>query len=228
MKLGILVILGVLFCAGFVSSNELTPVKVQLNWYDEVEFAGYYAAIEQGYYESEGLEVELIERKEEKSCRYVADGKADFGVTDFSDMIISISEGCTVKMIGAMYQKHPGVIFTHKEDNIEIIENLEGKKIGAKNIGWKDKIGRALNNAGVNAELVDVENDINLFYNKEVDVWAGYAWDEPSEAELEGYPNNVIYLSDYGVGSYAGIVVTHEDTIENNPELVEKFLKATL
>jgi hypothetical protein len=75
---------------------------------------------------------------------------------------------------------------------------------------------------------VGVGDNISLFYEEVVDVWSGYAWDEPIESELAGYPVNTIYTSDHGAGSYAGFIVTKEETIINNPSLVKNFIVASL
>ena len=98
----------------FASAEEMTPIKVQLNWEHEVEFAGYYAAIEQGYYEEFGLSVELIPGGAGLyNAEEMEKQNASFAIMECLDLITSKSEGYDLRAVSAIFQKHPGVLFTH-------------------------------------------------------------------------------------------------------------------
>ena len=218
--------------SGFAAAEELTPVKVQLNWFHEAEFAGYYAAIDQGYYGEEGLAIELIEgfagidlgEEMEKNS-------AQFVIMDVNDIINNIAEGHELKAVSAIFQKHPSVWFALKDSEINTPTDFIGKKIGIKNENWRDYTHLLLKNAGVSKEnIVEVEtgDDITKLYDGTIDIFTGYAWDEPVETELAGHKVDIIYGSDYGIGNYAGMIVTQSDLINTNPVLVEKFIRASL
>jgi len=156
---------------------------------------------------------------------------SDFVIMECLDLTTSNQEGYDLKAVSAIFQKHPGVLFSHKDSEIETPEDFIGKKIGIKGMNWDNIVETLLESVGLSYEDVikfNISDDMNLFYNREIDVWNGYAWDEPIEAELAGYPVNLIYASDYGVGNYAGVIATRTELVGNNPDLVEKFVRASL
>jgi len=88
-----------------------------------------------------------------------------------------------------------------------------------------------MKNAGIDTALLTEESvrfDITPLLTGMVDVWPGYAINQPITAEEKGFPVNLIWPSDYGVELYADTLFTTEDMIKNNPDLVKRFVSATM
>jgi NitT/TauT family transport system substrate-binding protein len=209
----------------------LEKVTLQLNWTDEVEFSGYYTAKEKKYYEGQQLDVEIKAReKDTEEIEEVLSGRADFAVGDMGK-IANSSNASELVVIAVIFQIHPSVFFSHIDSGIESPYDFIGKKIAIKSEGWRDTYTRMMENIDVDKgkiTVLDVSDDITLFYDKKVDVWSGYAHDEPVEAQLAGYETNFIYPVDYGVMKHAGAIFTTRKNVNENPELVKRFLKASL
>jgi ABC-type nitrate/sulfonate/bicarbonate transport system substrate-binding protein len=132
----------------------------------------------------------------------------------------------------AAFQISPRVLFALSDSGIQEPQDLIGRRAAVKSEGWRRTIHETLTNAGVDpAEIieVDVEYDaMEMLYSGEVDVWTGYVHDEPIEARLAGYDVNLIFPAEYGVGAYEGLLVIRQDTLDQNPNLVARFVRASL
>jgi NitT/TauT family transport system substrate-binding protein len=214
-------------------TSEPDQVTLQVNWYHEAEFAGYYVAEEQGFYADENIEVDILEGGLGIGANQrVLKKEADFAVTTFNGQrsMLEEDEPATTVMIG--FQIPPAVLFALTDSGIQKPEDMIGQKVAIKAKYWRRMIHDTLTNAGVDPEeIIEVETDydaINMLYEGEVDVWTGYAHDEPVEAELAGYDVNLIFPADYGVGVYEGLLIVHNDLLEQNPDLVDRFVRASL
>lgn len=227
----ILVVLALASGCG-LSGPDLEPVTIQLNWYHEAEFVGYYMALEQGFYEEEGLAVDILEGGPGIQARLaVLDGSAEFAVSSFAEQRQLLDEGKPVIAVGSVFQIPPLVMFSLKSSGIREPADMVGKRIGIKNEYWREIARETLANAGISPDEVievDVETEAKtLLYDGEVDVWMGYVHDEPIEAEVTGHPVTNVYPANYGVGGYEGLLLTNEATAEERAELVEGFVRAS-
>ena len=90
----LILLFGVSACLPAASAAELTPVTVQLSWSHQAEFAGFYAAEQQGYFHEEGLKVTFLEGGPEVDfIKPVADGRAQFGIAQPADLILARAAG---------------------------------------------------------------------------------------------------------------------------------------
>ncbi len=213
--------------------EDLTPVKVRLKWLHQAQFAGMYVAKEKGFYEKYGLNVSLKRGGVDfPAIPDVISHKADFGVAGADDIIISVSEGHPVKAVAVIYKRSPVVYFALNESGIKTPYDFIGKKVGMKQgTGTSYSYYTMLSVLGINNSLIEevnVSHDLTPFYNKEVDVWPGFRINEPRLAEEQGYNLNMIYPEDWGVVMYADVLITTQDMINNNPDIVRSFVKATL
>jgi diguanylate cyclase (GGDEF)-like protein/PAS domain S-box-containing protein len=103
-----------------ISSNlhALESVTVQLKWFHQFQFAGYYAALEQGYYQDEGLEVTLQERSTQSDpVEDVLEGRADYGITDVG-LVLAALQGKPVVLISQIFQHSPWAVRILEESDI--------------------------------------------------------------------------------------------------------------
>jgi len=212
---------------------ELKPVNVRLKWVHQAQFAGMYVAEEKGFYEKYGLDVTLKEGGVDfPSISDVLSGNSEFGVAGADDLIVAVSEGKPVKAIAVIYKRSPVVYFALNITRIKTPYDFIGKKVGMKHgTGTSYSYYAMLSNLGINSSLikeVNVTYDLTPFYNREVDVWPGFRINEPRLAEEQGYNLNMIYPEDWGIIMYADVLFTTLENIENNPDIVRGFVKATL
>ncbi len=107
----------------------MEQVTLQLKWLHQFQFAGYYAAIEKGYYQEAGLEVKLVEAQPKQSpMMAVVDGQAEYGVST-SDIVRLRAKGKPVVALAVIFQHSPLVIISSQNSGIETIHDLADKKI---------------------------------------------------------------------------------------------------
>lgn len=214
------------------SEKDLEEVTLQLNWYHEAEFVGYYMADAKGFYENENINVNIIEGGPQIAARLrILDGRADFAIASFNEQQKLLGEGEPSVAVMTVFQIPPLVMFSLVDSGINEPKDIVGKRIGIKNSYWKNVAHETLINAGVDLnQVIEVMVEANaqeLLYNGEVDVWMGYAHDEPIEAQVQGYEVKNIYPADYGVGGYEGLLLVNQNTIDQRSDMIERFVRAS-
>ena len=215
-------------------SVELQEITVKLKWLHQAQFAGNYVAVEKGFYADGGLKANLSSFSfEEPTIEAVVDGKADFGIAGANELIVARSEGMPIKAIAAIYKINPFGIVTLKESNITTPYGLVGKKIGLSGGTILNSIYYSMMTIlDINRSQIE-EADVGFtpvdeLLSGNVDAFAGYVTNEPYLVIQAGYEVYIISCSEYGVNIYGDVLFTTEDTVNNNPDLVKCFLRATL
>jgi len=228
----LLVGLAVFPAAGCGGDDSADKVILQLNWFHEAEFAGYYMAEAQGFYDDAGLDVTILEGGPGTPARdQMLNGEATFAVTSFAEQADLVAAGQPSMAVMAAFQIPPLVIFSLTQSGIRQPADLAGKKVGVTTDYWGDILKQTLSGAGVDpaeVEQVKVEpDDLPALYDGRVDAWLGYAQDEPIQAETAGHDVTNIFPADFGVGGYEGLLIVHETTLADDPELVRRFVSAS-
>ncbi|MFW6120392.1 MAG: ABC transporter substrate-binding protein [Petrotogales bacterium] len=213
--------------------QELEEIKIQTMWGSNAQFAGYYVAMEKGYYEKEGIKVVFNEYDENVPVKdAVAEGLADFGIDGANQIIIGRSEGKPLKAVAVHYRMSPTAAFASlKEAEITTPLDWEGKKIGFLPDSTGAIFKTIVNKYGLNESnitYIQYGYDFNLLYHGTVDVIPIYIFDEPYIMEQEGYEIDTILAYDYGIRFYGDTLFTTDQMIENNTNLVHKFVSASL
>lgn len=211
---------------------ERDEVTIQLNWFHEAEFAGYYMAQAQDFYSDAGLDVIILEGGTARPAIEKLVGKeVDFAITSFGEQVDMVNEGQPVVAVMAAFQIPPLVIFSLTDSDIRQPADLAGKKVGVTTDYWANVLQQTLVASGVDPESVEkvaVDTDaLGLLYDGTVQAWLGYAQDEPIQAETAGYPVTSIYPADFGIGGYEGLLIVREQTITDDPDLVRRVVEAT-
>lgn len=214
------------------SEEENDQVTLQINWYHAAEFVGYYTAYAKGFYKDEHLDVTILEGGPGIQARlHVLDGQADFAIASFAEQQKLVEQGEPAVAIMSVFQIPPLVLFSLADLGINEPNDLVGQRIGIKNNYWRDIVHETLLNAGIDpSEIFEVDVEANaqsLLYDRVVDVWTGYAHDEPIRAQVAGYEVQNIYPADYGVGGYEGLLLANQSTLDDNPDLVGRFVRAS-
>jgi ABC-type nitrate/sulfonate/bicarbonate transport system substrate-binding protein len=210
-------------------------VTVVLDWYPNTNHTGLYVAKDLGYYEEEGLNVEIVQPSRLTAEQIVASGKAEFGVSYQEAVTLARGEGLPIVSIAAVIQHNTSGFAWLKSEGIKSVKDWEGKKYGT----WGSPIERAtieyiMKKYGADPSKVIFVNvgQMDFFAGTLNDVfdfaWIFYGWDGVASKvkgiEIEFLPlREIDEVFDY----YTPVLITSESLIEKNPDLVRRFLKAT-
>ncbi|MBU4438111.1 MAG: ABC transporter substrate-binding protein [Acetobacterium sp.] len=232
----ILIAVGILMIAlTGCAQKEDEKITVVLDWVPNTNHTGLYVAQQLGYFEEEGLSVEIIQPSEGGSADLIAAGQGDFGIS-YQEQVTyarTAANPLPIKAIAAIIQHNTSGFASPADRNIIAPKDFEGKKYG----GWGSPMEVATlkglmetDNADFNQlEIVDVGAlDFFTAVKEHVDfTWIFYGWDGVS-AELQNDPINFIRLQDVdkNLDYYTPVIIASEDYLEKNPETTKKFLSA--
>jgi ABC-type nitrate/sulfonate/bicarbonate transport system substrate-binding protein len=212
--------------------RQADTVTLQLNWFHEAEFVGYYVAQAKGFYTANDLNVKILEGGPGAPAKdSILDGKADFAISSFSEQKDLAAARQPSVAVMAAFQIPPLVIFSLSSSHIDKPADLVGRRVGVTTDYWKGVLEQTLKAAGVDpSKVTQVKvkpEDLRALYSHKVDAWLGYAQDEPIQAEVAGHPVTTIFPADYGVGGYEGLLLTNAVTIKKDAGLVGRFVQAS-
>ncbi|CAG1023355.1 partial Virulence sensor protein BvgS, partial [Patescibacteria group bacterium] len=213
-------------------TNQTSPiekVKLQLKWFHQFQFAGYYAAKEQGYYAEEGLDVDILERSPDKDIiKQVTSGEVDFAISD-SGILSYYAKGEAIVALAAIFQHNPTVFIAKQSSGIISPYEMQGKKVMLDFVGSDDAPLRAiLADTNSNYQLIKHSFNTDDLINNKVDIMSAYLSNEPFYFQKKGIKINIINPQSYGIDFYGDILFTRQQQINEHPERVEKFRRATL
>lgn len=246
MLLGrIFIVLAMLFCglpltlaeptthpSGHISKRTLDPVKIQLKWKHQFQFAGYYAAIEKGFYAEEGLDVSLVEYQGAKdNIEQVASGKAEYGISD-STLIIAALNKRPVVLLSQIFQRSPLIVLTRSDSNIEDAEDLKNTTLALESTTGSAAIEAMINNAlGSMKEIRKTTYgsvSIKDLTDKKVDAVMASISNQPYYLIQKGIDFNIIKPQSYGIDFYGDNLFTSKAELRNHPSRVRKMIRATI
>lgn len=223
--------LGLLFLllTTFSSANE--KVTLQLKWFHQFQFAGYYAAKEKGFFEEVGLDVEIRERDlKYNNVQEVIDGKAQYGVAD-SILMLYKAKKEPVVMVTPIFQHSPSVLLTLKGQGTDTVYDLTGKDIL---FYPNDTDGFSLlalfKQLNINPNLIRKRErgDYKKLMQNRVSAMPAYLSNEPFFFQQEDIVYNIINPAHYGFDLYGDMLFASLDEAKNHPKRVEKFKKAVI
>lgn len=248
-KLGLLfvLVLAVFSLSIGAGAQDLTPVRLQLQWVAQSQFAGYYAAVAQGFYEAEGLDVTILEGAVEiVPQQVVASGGAEFGIAWVPKVLESREAGADLVNIAQIFQRSGTLEVSFVEAGIESVEDLAGKRVGTWGFGNEHELFAALRAAGIDPEdpsavtIVQQPFDMSLLLNGEVDAAEAMTYNEyaqvleqvnPATGELyQPEELNVIDFNEVGTAMLQDHIFANAEWLaaEGNEEIAVKFIKASL
>lgn len=207
----------------------LEKVRLQLKYLHQFQFAGYYAALEQGYYTAAGLEVIIVEgQKGDEPLREVLSGGAHFGIGS-SSLILEHSKKSPVVVLGVIFQHSPYTLLMPKLANIQSIHDIVGKKVMIAD--QADELIAYLNQESISLEsLIIVPHSFNprdLIEGK-VEGFSAYSTNETDYLDQQGFDYHSFSPRSAGIDFYGDNLFTSEKEINTNPERVEAFRKASM
>ena len=216
-----------------VYAQRLDKEKVilQLKWKNQFQFAGYYAAIEKGFYKDVGLDVEVREiEKVSNVTEIVLNGIAQYGIGN-SELVIQYMNGLPVVVLACILQNSPSALVVKSSSNIYTPKDLVNKllEINVEESGVE--IIAMLKKAGITPDKYKTTQSTfslnNLLSNK-VDALEIYSTNEPFFLTKFGIPYRMINPRDYGINFYSDCLFTSREEIKKHPDRVRKFRQASL
>lgn len=241
-----LVVFGVLFLSACGGEEELTPVRVQLQWVAQSQFAGYYAAKAEGYYEEEGLDVTILEGAPDIVPQQVCvNGGAEFCTAWVPKVLESREAGADLVNIAQIFQRSGTLEVSFKDAGINSVADLAGKRVGVWDFGNEHEVFAALRSEGIDPEdpnqvtIVIQPFDMNLLLQGEIDAAEAMIYNEyaqvleqvnPATGELyQPEDLNVINFNEVGTAMLQDAVWTTNAWLgeEGNEDIAVRFLRAT-
>jgi len=243
----IALVLGLLAGGALSAQDDLIPVRLQLQWVAQSQFAGYFAAKDLGFYEEEGLDLTILEGAVEiVPQQVVASGGAEFGIAWVPKVQESNEQGVNLVNIAQIFQRSGTLMVSFVDTGVESVEDFEGMRVGTWGFGNEHELFAAMRAAGIDPEnpddvtIVQQPFDMSLLLNGELDVAQAMTYNEyaqvleqinPATGELyQPEDLNVINFNEVGTAMLQDHVFANAEWLaeEGNAEIAVKFLKASM
>lgn len=211
-----------------VAGNGLRKVTLQLNWYPEMEHGGFYAAKALGYFEEEGLDVQIEPAGNNSSIvpRLVASRQVEFGIVDADQLLLARQEGAELTALAAPLQHSPRCIMVHAESGIGRLEDLKNVTLAMnESLAFAEFLAKQISLENV---TIVPYNGVGLFVNDPKYAMQAYSFSEPFVAKKAGAEPKLLMVSDLGFDPYVGILATSDALAKQDPDVVEKMRRASL
>lgn len=216
--------------------EKLDKVTLQLKWLPQSQFMGYYVAQAKGYYEDEGIDIEILPGGSDIIPeQQVYNGVADIGVTWVSSLLKYQSKGWELKEVGQIFQKSAMLLVSKTSSGIESSADLAGKKVGSWFGGNEYEIYALLEANGLDRdndlELVQQDYTMNQLTNDEIDAASAMIYNEYGlllEAGVNKSELNVLDMNDEGVAMLEDNLFVNSEWLAENEDLYVRFLRASI
>jgi len=210
---------------------SLNQVSLQLPWSHQFQFAGYYAALENGYYKEEGLNVTIKEWQPGiNPTTEVIKGHVNFGIGR-ADLLLSRLHGQPIVVLAAIFQHSPGILLVKKESNISSPQDMVGKRVMWLKGEGSAEFEAMFRNEGIPIEQIKkipASYNINDLIDGKTDVFYAYSTNEPFLLEQQNVESLSITPRTYGIDFYGDCLFTSRQEQQSNPERVRAFRAASL
>jgi len=227
--------LGIFTSTSYAASDK---VRIQLKWYHQFQFAGYYAAQSKGFYQEENLDVTLIEgAKDHSPDKIVLEGKAEFGVHDGGDLLYRRLKGDPLIALAVIFQHSPFIIVSKKQDGIRHPADLVGRTVMITQDQGSASILAMLRREGLNVTNAFDKEPVrfvphtwsfaDILANR-ADAMSAYLTEIPVIARQYDVTPSVLNPLEYGIDFYGDTLFTSEAYLKANPDVVARFRRASL
>lgn len=211
-------------------------VTLQLKWIEQAQFMGFLVARELGYYEDEGIDIEILPGGVGiNPIDVLIAGDADVAVAWTGNVLPAISQGEGLVNIGQGLQRSAMRLMALKESGIENPEDIEGKKIGTWPGGNELEPYAFIEMQGLDKDrdvtLVSQNFDMNQLLNGEIDLASAMIYNEYWLPIEQGYNEDdftVFDMEEEGAGMLQDALFVKKDFLDNNEDLLVRFLRASI
>lgn len=224
--------------------SGLTPVKLQLQWVAQTQFAGYYAAVDQGYYAEEGLDVEIVEGGPDIVPQDVLSaGDVDYAISWVPKVLGSIEQGASITDVAQIFERSGTLEVSFKDAGITSPADFAGKNVGSWGFGNEWELFAGMQAEGVELDdinLIQQAFDMNGLLSGDIDVAQAMTYNEyaqvletinPDTGELYTADDlNVVDFNDVGTAMLQDAIWAQTEELED-PAYAEQtvaFIKASI
>ena len=225
--------------------TELTPVNLQLQWFVQAQFGGYYAAKDKGFYEEQCLDVTILEGGVDIVPQtQLAQGAADFAIAWVPKALASREQGAGIVDVAQVYQRSGTLQVSWADSGIKTPADLKGKKVGNWGFGNEYELFAGLTQAGLkpgkDVELVQQQFDMQALLNREIDAAQAMTYNEyaqvleavnPDTGELYKPEDfSVINWNDVGTAMYQDAIWASEERLSDPAyqDMTQRLVTASL
>jgi NitT/TauT family transport system substrate-binding protein len=220
------------FGACAATPEELRPITLLLGYQPDVQFAPFYVAQQEGHFAAAGLDVEIRHESAPDVQRLVADGQAEFGVADATDVMIARTSGIPIRYVSTLYQSFPVAIIGETADVPSDPADLAGRSIGTPGqfgSSWHALLA-LLDAGGLTTDDVTVReypqfNQVDGLSNGDVELITGFRNNEPLRLEDRGMDVGLLTVDDVAPLPGPGMIVG-DALLSSDPDLVRAFAEA--
>lgn len=216
----------------FSSFAQIKKLTFSPQWYPQAQFAGYYVALDKGFYKELGLDVHIIHPSSTTSAfDYLKKGKADVISSFLLDGVKERAKGMPLVNVGQFSQHSALMMVTKKKSGLDKIRDLNNKRLGIWSSGFQDVPDAFRKQNNYNITFVPIMNTINLFLMDGVEALTVMYYNEYDQIINSGINEdelNTFFFKDYGFDIPEDGLYCTEKLYESGKTDLEKFRKATL
>jgi NitT/TauT family transport system substrate-binding protein len=225
--------------------KSLTKVKLQLQWFTQAQFAGYFAAVQEGYYKDAGLDVQILEGGTDIVPQtQLAQGHADYAIAWVPKALQSREQGAGITDVGQVFQRSGTLQVSFKDKNITTAANLKGEKVGNWGFGNEFELFAGMTKAGLNpgkdVTLAQQQFDMQALLKGDIDAAQAMIYNEYAQVlEAKNPKTGQLYKPDdfnkidwnsEGTAMLQDAIWANTDKIQNDKAYQDqtvKFLQAS-
>ncbi len=213
--------------------NQITNIRLPMGYIPNIQYAPFYVAVEKGYYEEAGFEVEFDYSFETDGVALVGANELPFAIVSGEQVLLARAQEIPVVYVMAWFQEYPITLISKSENGINQLSELSGRTIGIPGPFGASYIGlmALLGEAGISESEVTLESigftQVEAIVGGQSEIVVGYVNNEPIQLRNKGYEVDIFPVSDY-LRMAANGIITNETVVSENPEMVEAFIQASL
>ncbi|MCL6526988.1 MAG: ABC transporter substrate-binding protein [Thermaceae bacterium] len=250
-KWSALLAVGALALCSLASAQNLVKVNLQLKWFPQAQFAGFFVAKERGFYKAQGLDVTLLPAGDQSPIQVVVSGAADFGTTWIADLLTAREKGLPVVHIAQMFQKSGFTLVSLKSSGIKDLCAIKGKSVGVWPSGNEYPVVALFRKCGLTSSLdpkvsnpdvtaVTYPFDPALVFPNRVQLVSAMTYNEVDQIIGLGYDESkldIFPLADHGINLLEDNIFTTEKVLNDKNfkgsgmsgrEIAARLIKASL
>jgi NitT/TauT family transport system substrate-binding protein len=222
-----------LLAAGAAGAAD--KASLRLNWYLGGLHAPFYLGVDRGYYRDEGIDLTINEGRGSAAAVQIVGAKSDtFGMSDAGSLMLAAAKGVPVRSVFTLLGSSDFAIIALEESNIRSPKDLEGKSVAASAGDALTQLLPAvievnkLTKDRIKVVFMDPPAKPAALMEKKVDALLGGASDQFWLVKYKGFKPTMLKFADIGVDTVGMTIQAHTDTVKDNPDLVRRFVKATI